>query len=55
MINPKHKLSIRRQVESLEISHPTVYYRPHPVADADLRLMRRTGPSKHTLFHAEAL
>src|ERR1039457_4058735 len=41
MINPEHKLSIRRQAELLEISRSTVYYRPRPVSDADLMLMRR--------------
>ena len=41
MINPEHKLSIRRQSELLEISRSTVYYQPRPVTDADLMLMRR--------------
>ena len=41
MINPEHKLPIRRQAELLEISRSTVYYRPRPVSDADLMLMRR--------------
>src|ERR1017187_9901812 len=41
MISPEHKLSIRRQTELLEISRSTVYYRPRPVSDADLMLMRR--------------
>jgi putative transposase len=41
MINPKHKLSIRRQAELLEISRSTVYYRPRAVSEADLMLMRR--------------
>ena len=41
MISPEHKLSIRRQAELLEISRSTVYYRPCPVSDADLMLMRR--------------
>ena len=41
MISPEHKLSIRRQAELLEISRSTVYYRPRPVSDADLMLMRR--------------
>ena len=41
MINPEHKLSIRRQAELLEISRSTVYYRPRSVSDADLMLMRR--------------
>src|SRR5580658_10722422 len=41
MINPGHKLSIRRQAELLEMSRSTVYYRPRPVSAADLFLMRR--------------
>ena len=41
MINPEHKLSIRRQAELVEISRSTVYYQPRPVSDADLMLMRR--------------
>ena len=41
MISPEHKLSIRRQAELLEVSRSTVYYRPRPVSDADLMLMRR--------------
>jgi len=41
MINSEHKLSLRRQAEILEISRSTVYYRPRPVSDADLVLMRR--------------
>lgn len=41
MINPGHKLSIRRQAELLELSRSTVYYRPRPISDADLMLMRR--------------
>ena len=41
MIKPEHKLSISRQAELLEISRSTIYYRPRPVSDADLMLMRR--------------
>ena len=41
MINPEHKLPIRRQAELLEISRSTVYYRPRPVSEAELMLMRR--------------
>ena len=41
MINPEHQLSIRRQAELLKISRSTVYYRPRPISDADLMLMRR--------------
>ena len=41
MINPELKLSIRRQAELLAISHSTIYYRPRPISDVDLLLMRR--------------
>ena len=41
MINPGHQLSISRQAELLEISRSTIYYRPRPVASADLLLLRR--------------
>ncbi len=41
MIKPEHKLSISRQAELLEISRSTIYYRPRPVSDADLMMMRR--------------
>ena len=41
MIKPEHKLSISRQAELLEISRSTVDYRPRPISDADLMLMRR--------------
>nr|ATZ76261.1 IS3 family-IS150 group transposase OrfAB [uncultured Acidobacteriota bacterium] len=41
MINPELKLSIRRQAELLAISRSTIYYRPRPISDADLMLMRR--------------
>jgi len=41
MIDRKHKLSITRQAKALEISRGSVYYRPRPVSDADLALMRR--------------
>jgi len=41
MIDPKHELPIAKQAEELEIGRSTVYYRPRPVSDADLMLMRR--------------
>jgi len=41
MIDRKHKLSITRQAKALRISRGSVYYRPRPVSDADLVLMRR--------------
>ena len=41
MIKPEHKLPITRQAKLLEISRSTVDYRPRPVSDGDLFLMRR--------------
>ena len=41
MIDPEHELPIAKQAEELEIGRSTVYYRPRPVSDADLMLMRR--------------
>jgi putative transposase len=41
MIDPEHALPISKQAEELEISRSTIYYRPRPVSDADLFLMRR--------------
>jgi putative transposase len=41
MIDPEHALAIVRQAEELEISRSTIYYRPRPISDADLKLMRR--------------
>jgi len=41
MIDPDHELPIARQAELLEISRSTIYYRPRPISDGDLMLMRR--------------
>jgi putative transposase len=41
MIEPEHQLPITKQAEVLEISRSSVYYRPRPVSDADLMLMRK--------------
>ena len=41
MIERDHKLSIGKQASLLGISRGSVYYRPRPVSDADLALMRR--------------
>jgi len=40
MIDREHKLPIKRQAEVLEISRGTTYYRPRPVSERDLLLMR---------------
>lgn len=41
MINATHELSLTRQAELLDLSRSSLYYRPVPVSQADLRLMRR--------------
>jgi putative transposase len=41
MIDRKHQLAISRQAKLLEISRGSVYYRPKPVSEEDLALMRQ--------------
>ena len=41
MIDREHKLPIKRQAEVLGISRGTAYYKPRPVSEQDLLLMRR--------------
>src|SRR5215210_3457511 len=41
MIARNHALPIKRQAQLLSIGRSTVYYRPRPVSDADLQVMRR--------------
>ena len=41
MIDPEHDLPIQKQAEVLQISRSSVYYRPQPVSDSDLWLMRQ--------------
>ena len=41
MIDRGHTLPVARQARALGISRSSVYYRPRPVSDGDLRLMRR--------------
>ena len=41
MIDRKHDLSVTKQAEVLQISRGSVYYRPRPVPDTDLAIMRR--------------
>lgn len=41
MIDDAHGLAITRQAALLGLSRSSVYYRPRPVAVADLGLMRR--------------
>lgn len=41
MINRSHSLPVTRQARALGISRGSVYYRPRPVSEADLALMRR--------------
>ena len=41
MIDPEHDLSITKQAEVLRIGRGSVYYRPRPVPETDLEIMRR--------------
>jgi hypothetical protein len=41
MIDREHKLPIKRQAEVLSISRGTAYYKPRPVSERDLLLMRK--------------
>lgn len=41
MIRSDHDLPIKRQAELLQISRSSVYYRPRPVSEADLSIMRQ--------------
>ncbi|MBD8065931.1 IS3 family transposase [Devosia sp. PTR5] len=41
MIDPSAKLSVSRQAIVLGISRGSVYYKPRPMSDADLKLMHR--------------
>jgi putative transposase len=41
MIDPEHDLPIKQQAEVLDVSRSTVYYKPRPISEEDLRLMRR--------------
>ena len=41
MIDPEDGLPISRQTEILQISRSSVYYKPRPIPEADLWLMRR--------------
>ena len=41
MIDRDHKLPLARQAKAVGISRGSIYYRPRPVGEAGLRLMRR--------------
>ncbi len=41
MIDRSHRLPVTRQAQAFGISRGSVYYRPRPMSDADLALMRR--------------
>ncbi len=41
MIDREHELPIKRQAEVLSISRGTAYYKPRPVSDEDLAIMRK--------------
>jgi putative transposase len=41
MIDRTHALPLKRQAEVLRLSRSTIYYRPQPVSESDLAIMRR--------------
>ncbi len=41
MIDRDHKLPLARQAKAVGISRGSIYYRPRPVGEAGLGLMRR--------------
>jgi putative transposase len=41
MIDRGGKLSVKSQAELLDVSRASVYYRPRPVSEGNLQLMRR--------------
>ena len=41
MIDKTHDLPVVRQAKLLELSRSSIYYRPEPMPESDLRLMRR--------------
>ena len=41
MLDPTAKLSVSRQASVLGISRSSVYYKPRPVSEVDLKLMHR--------------
>ena len=41
MMDRTHALATTRQCQLLNLNRSSVYYQPRPVADEDLRLMRR--------------
>jgi putative transposase len=57
MIDRKHQLAISRQAKLLEISRGSVYYRPKPVSEEDLALMRQIDELhlKHPFMGARML
>jgi putative transposase len=41
MIDREHALPVSRQVRLVGIARSSAYYQPHPVSEADQKLMRR--------------
>jgi len=56
MIDKKHKLSLTRQSEILELSRSSLYYEAVPISERDLELMRLIDEIhlKHPLWAAGA-
>jgi hypothetical protein len=57
MIDRGAQLPVKRQAELLDLSRSSVYYRPRPVSERDLGLMRRirrAAPDGAVLRRAQA-
>ena len=57
MIDKAHELLVVRQVQRLDLSRSSVYYRRQPTPDSDLRRMRRIDerPLEHPFAGARRL
>ena len=53
MIDQKHALPMVRQAKLLDMSRSSLYYRPQPTSESDLRLMRRI--TAHVVLTPERL
>ena len=52
MIKRNHPLPVCKQAKALKLSRSSVYYRPRPVSDAALGLMRRIDGFRQISGHA---
>ena len=50
MIDKAHDLPVVRQVQLLDLARSTAYYRPQPISESDLQLMREIDLSSRLLL-----